>query len=359
MSQEADETKPAPAFPEVPDAPPEGPRETLPDAPAPAPARGRPSPMIFLIVGLLVLSVVGPLVFYFFVWRYRPTAVQHVPEGTAVAARFDGRELYQYEPFRKHILGALDDPSGGAGRFDRFKHHTGIDLRSEVREVVVATGDGSSWVVMLGGNFTPARGTRTRFGDKLLAFLEEEGISGFEIDGAGVVHGRVHIAQAADSTLIVASSAEGAEAALEPSETYKQLGLIGSGAVSFVVDRPALDDLAHRPGAAALGLAKPFDHTKRVTGFVQLKREAKLYFDLEPEPGSGPEDLASELLAAQEKARLGQDGLPDLAGLTVAALKAGIKPRTGSVMIESEWERKRLDALLEETGAAIRAALAR
>lgn len=328
------------------------------DAPPAAPNVGR-SWMLFIIIGLLFMSVTGPLVFYFAVWRYRPTAVQHLPEGTALAVRFDGRELYQYEPFRKNIIEALDDATSTGGRAARFKKHTGIDLKSEVREIIYATTDGESWVVLLGGNFTAPRGTRERFGDKLLAFFDEEGVSGFTIDGAGVVHGRVHIAQASDSTIVIASSERGIDAALEPTETYKELALASSGAVSFVIDRPAWNDLSQNRMLSPFGFQKPFDHVKRGNGFLKIGREAKVYVDLEPAAGSSTEELASEWIEAQGKAKLGESSLPDFAGLTDAFFSAGIKPRAQSVMIEATWDRKRLDGLLVETGEWIREALAR
>ena len=51
------------------------------------PKRPKSSWPYFLIGGLLFMSVAGPLIFYFFVWRYRPTALMHIPQGTSVAVR--------------------------------------------------------------------------------------------------------------------------------------------------------------------------------------------------------------------------------------------------------------------------------
>jgi hypothetical protein len=331
-----------------------------PAAPPPKPSRGR-WPFI-LIGGLLLLSVVGPMTFYFFVWRYRPTALMHIPRGTSVAVRFDGRELYLYEPFRKHIIGAFDDAAEKGGRADRLKKHTGLDVRKDVREVILATSFGESWVVLVGGNFSSR--AKTKFTLGLSKFLEAEGVSGFTRRSDGVLEGPVFVAQAEDSTIVVANTEETLKRSIEPGDTYQELGLASSGAMSFVIDRPAFDAIASghslvkgSPFVALASVTETAGQTQKLTGHLAFGREPEFLLDVTPTKGSDPETLSKQLESVQSQVRLASLFLPDYGGLLSVATGAKIKPRAKSVMVEAPWPRAKLDAFLEETGGALRVAL--
>ena len=322
-----------------------------------APKRPKSSWPYFLIGGLLFMSVTGPLIFYFFVWRYRPTALMHIPQGTSVAVRFDGRQLYTYEPFRTHVLGAFDEAADKNGRADRFKTHTGVDLRKDVREVILATSNGESWVALIGGNFTTR--AKTNFTVGLSKFLDEEGVSGFSVRADGVLAGPVFVAQAEDSTIVISSSGETLERCLEPGEAYQDLGLAGSGAVSFVIDRPAFENLAgtnsalkDTPFALLPSNASAARQTEKLTGYLSLK-EPEFLLDITPVSTSTPEQLTKELETLQSEAKLATL-LPELGGLRDVALAGRIKPRATSVMIEAEFPRAKLNELLEKVGQEIR-----
>lgn len=342
-------------------------RSTEPDEPAPPVKRKRRSWMYALIGGLLFMSVAGPLVFYFFVWRYVPTARNHIPAGTNVAISFNGQELYLYEPFRKHVLGAFDGSPKAKARGDRLKKHTGIDVRNDVREVVFATMTAQSWIVLIGGKFG-GRG-RGKFVQGFKTFLEEEGVSGYSVDGDVLKGPELRIAMAEDATIMIANNDEILRAATEPSDSWQDLGLASSGAVSFVIDRGAFEGAGKAapdkiPGLARLLAPDIFTHvdsvcrhTQRMTGFMKLEKEPKINIDIVPTSDSNPTALADEWTALQGDAKALESQLPtqQVIGLTEAILAAKFKPRNKSVMMTVPWSKKDIDANLEEAGKKIKA----
>lgn len=341
-------------------------RSTEPDEPAPPVKRKRRGWMLALIGGLLFMSVAGPLIFYFFVWRYVPTARNHIPAGTNVAISFNGQELYLYEPFRKHVLGAFDGSPKAKARGDRLKKHTGIDVRNDVREVVFATMTAQSWIVLIGGKFG-GRG-RGKFVQGFKTFLEEEGVSGYSVDGDVLKGPELRIAMAEDATIMIANNDEILRAATEPSDSWQDLGLASSGAVSFVIDRGAFEGAAKAapekiPGLARLLVPDVFTHvdnvcrhTQRMTGFMKLEKEPKINIDIVPTSDSNPTALADEWTALQADAKVLESQLPtqQVIGLTEAILAAKLKPRNKSVMMTVPWSKKDIDANLEEAGKKIK-----
>ncbi|NUP13177.1 MAG: hypothetical protein HOW73_44630 [Polyangiaceae bacterium] len=356
---------------------PEG--EQSPGDGAPAPAPKRRNVLFFVIGGLLFVALAGPLVFYFLVWRYRPTAPQHIPAGTTLAVRFDGRELYLYEPFRKHVIGSIDGSDKAKSRLDRIKKHTGVDLRNEVREIVFATMNAESWIVLVGGNFDAGR-ARKKFVPGLKTFLEEEGVQGYTVED-GVLKGPVlRIAQADDTTILIANNDEILRAATDPSDAWQELGLASSGAMSFVIDRGAFDAVSKNPsekvsgvlppalaiGALALVTPETLDHvsdasksTQKMTGYLDLGKGPKIMADIVPTTGTTPGALSDKWQTVQTDAQGMRDVLTSFysAGLAPAMLDAKLKPRNETVMVTIQWERKELDAGLEKLGEKIRETL--
>src|SRR5260221_640748 len=65
-----------------------------------APAK-KPRATIYLVVGaLLFIALAGPLVAYFLIFQYQPTAVKHVPARTNMAIGIDSKQPHLYKPFR-------------------------------------------------------------------------------------------------------------------------------------------------------------------------------------------------------------------------------------------------------------------
>ncbi|MBK6513326.1 MAG: hypothetical protein IPG04_04185 [Polyangiaceae bacterium] len=344
-------------------APDEGEGEAPPEAEAAKPKRRA---LLYWVIGaIFALSVTGPLVFYFFVWRYRPTAPHHIPAGTSLAVRFDGRELYTYKPFRQHVLGALDGSSAANSRLDRLKKHTGIDLKNDVREIIYATKTADSWVVLIGGNFDLGRGKK-KFVSGLKAFLDEEGVEGFTLDGDTLKGPSLFIAQAEDTTLLIANNDEILRAATEPSDAYKDLALASSGAVSFVIDRAVFEAFSKDPVGRAPPLAgvseDKLEHlkaackvTQKMTGHLRFKRSGVITIEVLPTAGA----REATLTEAWEQVRVDAKDVPaltsfDSAGLVDAFLDAKLKNRAETTMVTVDWDKKRLDAGLEQLGAKIR-----
>ncbi len=338
------------------DAGPDAPSEAEPQAEAEPTAPPKPpkSWVYFLVGGLLFASVAGPLAFYFLVWRYRPTAPQHIPQGSTVAVRLDGRELYLNEPFRKHVLGALEDQPGLESHVERIKSRTGIDLRSDVREIVLATTTGQSFVVILGGRLGRTRIEQQPFPEGVYTVLTEKQIPGFTMEGAVMVGPGFRVAQAEDDTVIIGTDEEIVRAALEPSEAWKTLGLSSSGAMSFVIDSPALTAAARTSPAA---LADALGKSDKVTGFLRLDK-AKLYVDVVPSSGVRSEELGPEIDEALTEARTLSLLLPDAYGAKGALASARVKPRPETVMIEADWPREGFDQAFERMGSVLRTVLA-
>lgn len=332
----------------------EAPAETEALAEAEAPKKPLRSWVYFLVGGLLFASIAGPLAFYFFVWRYRPTAPQHIPTGSSVVVRLDGRELYLYEPFRKNVLSALEDQPGLESHVERIKSRTGVDLRSDIREIVLATTTGKSFVIILGGRLGRTRIEQQPFPEGVYTVLTEKQLPGFTMDGPVLVGPGFRMAQAEDDTVIIGTDEEIVRAALEPSDAWMALGLSSSGAMSFVVDSPALA-AAGRTSTGAL--AQALGKTERVTGFLRLDK-AKLYVDVIPQTGVRSEELGPDLDQALSEARALSLLLPDAYGAKGALASARVKPRPETVMIEAEWPREGIDEALERLGAALRTVLA-
>lgn len=332
--------------------------EPLAEPPPERPGAGKTRSLAWFVVGaLLVASMIGPLVFYFLVWRYQATALHHVPAGTTMAARFDGRELYLYEPFRKNVLSVFEDAEGTKSRAARLEKKTGINLMTDVREVVFATVDGKSWVALVGGRFHTPRLHRSDFVEGLASFLGEEGVESFTLEGAVLKGpGGMRIAQAEDSTLVIASDDAMLAATLEPSKHYLELGLASSGALSLVVDGPALATVGR--SLPPLNGAEPISKTARVTGFLDFRRKGpELVLDVVPKSGTTPEALASELETALGAMRLVAFMLPDVGGSKEALGSAQVKPRTASVLVQAKWPEEKLAEATVALGAALRAVL--
>jgi len=334
------------------------------DAPAPAdasegpepPAAPRPELTGYAIAGtLLFASLAGPLLFYFLGWRYRPLAVHHLPATTAFAARLDGRELFQFEPFQRHILPLLDDAPGTAGRAEILKKHTGIDLRDDVKEVVVSITQDGEVVVLVGGRFEGRKFKRVPFVDGLERTFAESHVEGFSRDGELLVGHGLAIAQAEDTTLVVGSSPALTRASLGTSDAWRGVGLPTSGAASLVVTRAGLELAAARSSGR---LAEALSASDRLSAYLKLKRQPMYFADATPRDPAQLAELTDDVTAALADADALAALLPNRLGER-DALGEGMrtKSRASSVMIEGFWPTDGLGRAVEEAGLAARAVL--
>lgn len=259
--------------------------ETLERDPQPPKAVSK-RPLVYFGVGALFLcAVLGPLVFYFFFFRYTPTAPQHIPEGTQIALRIDIPELVLNGPCSVEVLRGLQ---GDSARIDKFQKATGIDPRGDLREVVLASPDGQAWVWIFGGRFHRAGLRSTNFMQGFADFLEGEGISA-KLEGERItILGTWTAAQADDGTILLGTSKAVVDAAMEPSERWTTLGLQSSGALSWVVDEAALGYVGRQTSSPI------FAKSQKFVGFASFGRKPELSFELIAKAGN-TEALAKEV----------------------------------------------------------------
>jgi hypothetical protein len=335
----------------VDEAPPDAPAAA--EVPAPQPTKTR---VHYYLVALLVAAVIGPLVFYLGFWRYEPTAKFHIPAGTSMAVRFDAHELFQFTPFREHLLPIFATETA-APRRARVRGETGVDLERDTREVIVATADAKAWVVLGGGRYQSAR--RGRFIDGYQRAMEVDAANGVWAVQGDVVAGPggVSVAQADDGTLILATSTDVAKAALPATDDYRELYLASSGAVSFSIRRAAFQHLAakHRgtmPEAAVL------DRIELATGWLKLTDGiSKLSLELSAAGDVAPETMRAEveaLFAVLSKRAADDD---DFAVLLPLFTTATVKPRPGGVMVQAKMTRKEAEAATKKLADRLRAFL--
>src|SRR5689334_8132839 len=115
--------------------------------------------VIALSIVAVVLAVVAGAVFYFFVWRYEPVARKHIPGNVSVAVRLEAADIALFAPVREHFWPLLEARGGSKGktRADRIQEATGVNLTTDLRELVIASVDGASYVAVAGGRIKRGR----------------------------------------------------------------------------------------------------------------------------------------------------------------------------------------------------------
>lgn len=166
---------------------------------------------------------------------YDPLVARHVPSGASAFARFDLTHVMFYEPFRRSIapLATRIAPGSGSDRTKRLEAR-GVRIMGDVRELLVAFGPApGDWVVAIGGRL-PADSVAPTVAE----LLREEGRAVTALaDGAFQAGSAFFFAQAADSALILASSAERLAQARRTSAAPQELA---EGAGGFVLRGPPL-----------------------------------------------------------------------------------------------------------------------
>jgi len=333
----------------APEPAPEPPPEPAPEPP-PEPAPPAPKPPATRLVSLIVLSImvlagITALSVWYFVLRYHPTARAHVPGGTNVAIRLEAADIVLFEPVREHLLplalegdtrAGVHGASKEASRADKLHDRTGVHLPMDVREIVIASMDGKSWVALFGGRIEPGR-----FVAGLAEVAKEEGWAGFHREGELVMGPSIAVGQADDGTIIVGTDRSIVEAALPATEEGAALGLPEEGAVTFVVGKPAWEAASGMasvtPRASVLGTIE------RGTGALVLGASPELVLRLEA-------TKAADVPALEEGTRglLADLGLalllvPDVAGEKDAVRGASVGREGGVVVVRAPWPREGLD----------------
>lgn len=336
----------------------EAPRLTEID-PIPSPARP-PSPRsrkiaIALSILAAVLLVAG-VAFYLFVVRYEPLARRHIPGNANLVARLDLADLALFGPAREHLWplvfeGSAGDAPKGKTRADRIRAATGVNLATDLRELVVASVEGSSFVVIAGGKFP-----RGRFIKGLAAVAKEEAWPGGWREAGELLLGPsgIVIAQADDGTILAGTSEAIVVAALPASEDYRRLALPEKSGTSFVVTREAWSGAA---GAAVVAHASVLRKIERATGRFTLSKSPELSLEIEPVAVDPAPALAGEIEQLLAELRIVALLLPDSAGEKGALQAAKVTAKEGRVVITAPWSYEALDRSCARLAAQIREGL--
>ncbi len=310
-------------------------------APPAAPAAPPPSPagrrLAVAAAVLAAVALVAAVAVYLFVIRYEAHARRHVPSNAVFVAHADLADLALFPPVRDRLLVLLlTRASTGATRGDRIREATGVRLGTDLREIVVASTDATSWVLLAGGRI--ARG---RFVDGLADLAREEGWIGFHKEGDLLIGpGGVAIGQAEDGTIVVGTDVAIASAALPATDEHRRLELPEGGAVTCAIGREGFRGAA---GRAWLGRGEVLGKIDRASGRLDLGSAPSLTLTLEPGPGVQAAELARDLDALLADARKAAFVLPDVAGLRGALDGATVTARGEEVSLVAPWPYDALD----------------
>ena len=329
---------------------------------APRPPRPPLPPMprsrkiaIALSILAAVLLVAGVAV-YLFVVRYEPLARRHIPGNANLAARLELGDLVLFGPVREHLWplvfeGAPGDAPKGKTRADRIRAATGVNLATDLREVFVASVEGSSFVAIAGGKIP-----RGRFVKGLAAVAKEEAWPGgwHEAGELLVGPGGLAIGQADDGTILFGTSEAIVIAALPASDDFHRLELPEKGASSFAVTKEAWSGAA---GVAVVAHASVLRKIERASGRFTLSKSPELSLEIEPVSASPAPALAGEIEQLLSEMRIVAMLVPDVGGAKGALQAAKVTAKDGRVVITAPWSYEALDGACARLAEQIRAGL--
>lgn len=297
-----------------------------------------------LFVALAVGGTAGAVYAGWTYLHYEAVAQHHVPGNAQVVARLELADLALYAPVREHLLPALKErfskPSAakkGSDLRKRLLEATGVDLESDVREVVFASVEGKAWLAIFAGKIE-----RGRFVDGLAKVLQEEGVGGYAKRGALLVgpEGQA-IAQADDGAVLYGTNLAVVEAAL-PSETGPLSLALPAGALTFALTRDAAES----------GLSLPRDMVRGATGTLSLSDAPTLAVSFDLVAGAQPDPIAKAI----EQAVASMRGLAPEGSLAKVSLDAlSIEPSATSVRVRVAWTEETAVKACEEAAGELRA----
>ena len=310
-----------------------------PAAPAPQASTPRASIKRRIAIGAAVLAAVlavaGVAVYLFFI-HYGAVARRHVPGNATLVMRLDAADAVLFGPVRRHLwpLAIERATRSGKTRGQRIRAATGVNLATDLREVIVASTDASSWVLIAGGRI--ARGKLVRGLEKI---AQEEGWA-LRREGDLLVGNGVVMAQAEDGTILVGTDTTIVNAALPASDDARHLDLPEDGAATFAVTRQAWSGAA---GIAALSHASVLRHVERASGRMKLGSSPEVSMSIVPIAGTSAAELARELDEVTAELRLVTLLLPDVAGEKSALSSVIIKAAEDRVTVTAAWPHDGLD----------------
>lgn len=324
------------------------PQPTEPAAEPPKPSSKRA--IVIAAALMLVLAATAAVASWMLIFRYQPTALAHVPAGSNVVVRLEAADIVLFGPVRNHLLPLVleDKPKEPAINkvplAERLHERTGVRLPVDVREMLVATMDGKSFVALFGGKIAPGK-----FVKGLADVAQEEHWPGFRMENDVLVGPKVAVGQAEDGTIVVGSDRAIVMTALPASDEGAKLGLPEHGAVRFVVAKPAWETLS--TVGKLVPQADAFGGVRRGTGSFTLGASPEVVIRLEPANGADSAAIEQGATALLANLRLLTLLAPDRIGEKEALRQAVVGREGGNIVVRAPWPYEGL-----ERGAAILAA---
>ncbi|XXY53431.1 hypothetical protein WME91_20070 [Sorangium sp. So ce269] len=331
-----------------------------PPAAPPRPGRPRAAACLLAAIALLALLAGAALGVYFFFWRYEPTARRHIPGDANIVIRLETAQLALFGPVRQHFLPLLDESASDASRASRkarLEAATGVDFPSDLREIVIASTDATSWVALAGGRIP-----KDRFVAGMEKVARDEGWDGWRREGdLLIVHGtharpRAVIGQADDGTIVVGTDVEIVNAALPASDEWQRLDLPEQGPVTFALTSAAWSGAAGVVSAVLPRAGALFRRVDHASGALTLGAEPALAMRLAPASGEAAAALAADTQALLGSLKLALAVLPDVAGARAALEGAQALAQGDRVELQTRWPYEGLDRACADLAQRARAA---
>ena len=336
----------------------EPPRQTVVDPIAVLPRAPMPRSRKIAIAlsSLAAILLVAGVAVYLFVVRYEPLARRHIPGNANLVARVEIADLALFGPVREHLWPLMFAPAPTSGsnektRADHLKAATGVALATDLRELIVASVEGSNFVAILGGKIP-----RGRFVQGLAAVAKEEAWPGAWRVAGGLLVGPdgITIGQADDGTILLGTSEAIVTAALPASDDFVRLALPEKGASSFAVTREAWSGAA---GAAVVAHASVLRKIERASGSFTLGKSPEITMSIEPSDANPAPALAGEIEQLLAEMRIVALLLPDSVGEKGALQAAKVTAKDGRVLVTAPWSYEALDRGCARVARLIRVSL--
>lgn len=328
--------------------------------PKPAPSKKRGC-LLGVVFASLVTVLGAALLVYVYIFRYEPLAHRHIPGNANLVARISATDIAFFGPVRTHLWPILFEqafarPGGepapaGKSRAKRIREATGVNLATDVREILVASVDATSWVVLVGGRIE--EGT---FVDGMEKLAREENLQGFRREGPLLVAPGLVIGQADDGTILLGTDTDIVTASLPATDEHHHLGLPHDGAVAFAITEAAWSGAASSvartvPGGVSLG------QVARASGRIKLGESPLIDLRIEPRAGQDPAPIAADIERALAAVRVFLLLTPDVMGEKEAIAAARVAAQPGHVTVQIPWPLSGLDRACRDLATRIRASL--
>ncbi|WP_437575390.1 hypothetical protein [Sorangium sp. So ce887] len=318
----------------------------------PRPARPRGAACLLAALALVALLAGAALGVYFLFWRYEPTARRHIPGDANIVLRLETADLALFGPVRRHFLPLLDEAPSGTSQRARIEAATGLDVLSDLREIVIASTDAASWVALVGGRIP-----KDRFVAGMEKVARDEGWAGLRREGDLLLLGpRAVIGQADDGTLVLGTDVEIVKAALPASDEWQRLDLPEQGPVTFALTSAAWSGAAGAVSAVLPRAGALFRRIDHASGTFTLGAEPALAMRLAPVSGDAAAALAADTQAFLGSLKLALALLPDVAGAGTAIEGAQAVAQGDRVELRAKWPHEGLDRACAELAQRARGA---